>query len=147
MADPPDSDSPTLTAGFILLSGSADGNERVSIIIENSSLMGSFTISVLPHDPGREPEVPCLRSPATLKHLAMSSDPVMISEPALNLGPYKGILSRMTLCSAQPHWPLLCNGQFTNPFGIAIDSSNNVWVVDYAGNRVQEFNSSGSYLL
>jgi type II secretory pathway pseudopilin PulG len=38
------------------------------------------------------------------------------------------------------------NGQFTTPKGIAIDSNNNIWVADYGNNRVQEFNSSGSFL-
>jgi prepilin-type N-terminal cleavage/methylation domain-containing protein len=38
------------------------------------------------------------------------------------------------------------NGQFNNPKGVAFDSSGNLWVTDYGNNRVQEFNSSGSYL-
>jgi prepilin-type N-terminal cleavage/methylation domain-containing protein len=38
------------------------------------------------------------------------------------------------------------NGQFNGPFGIAIDSSGNIWVADYYNSRVQKFNSSGSYL-
>jgi sugar lactone lactonase YvrE len=38
------------------------------------------------------------------------------------------------------------NGQLNFPQGIAIDSSNNLWVGDFNNNRVQEFSSSGSYL-
>jgi secreted PhoX family phosphatase len=38
------------------------------------------------------------------------------------------------------------SGQFNVPEGIAIDSSNNIWVADYNNNRVQELNSSGSFL-
>jgi prepilin-type N-terminal cleavage/methylation domain-containing protein len=38
------------------------------------------------------------------------------------------------------------NGQFNTPYGIAIDSSNNIWIADTANNRVQELNSSGSFL-
>jgi streptogramin lyase len=37
------------------------------------------------------------------------------------------------------------NGQFNAPNGISIDSSGNVWVADL-NSRVQEFNSSGTYL-
>ncbi len=37
------------------------------------------------------------------------------------------------------------NGQFGGPEGIAIDSSNNVWVAD-ENDRLQKFNSSGVYL-
>jgi sugar lactone lactonase YvrE len=39
------------------------------------------------------------------------------------------------------------NGQFSAPAGIATDSSGNVWVVDGNNSRVQEFNTSGSFLL
>jgi sugar lactone lactonase YvrE len=38
------------------------------------------------------------------------------------------------------------NGQFSNPKGIAIDASGNLWVADYLNNRVQKFNSKGEYL-
>ena len=38
------------------------------------------------------------------------------------------------------------NGKLNNPYDVAIDASGNVWVVDYLNNRVQEFNSSGTYL-
>lgn len=39
------------------------------------------------------------------------------------------------------------SGQFNGPLGITIDGSNDVWVADENNYRVQEFNSSGSYLL
>jgi hypothetical protein len=39
------------------------------------------------------------------------------------------------------------NGQFKSPTGITTDSSNNIWVVDSMNNRVQEFNSTGTWLL
>ncbi len=38
-------------------------------------------------------------------------------------------------------------GHFSSPEGIAFDSSGNIWVVDHGNNRLQEFNSSGTYLL
>jgi prepilin-type N-terminal cleavage/methylation domain-containing protein len=38
------------------------------------------------------------------------------------------------------------SGQFNGTNGIAIDSSGNVWVADSGNNRVQEFNSSGTYI-
>jgi tripartite motif-containing protein 71 len=48
-------------------------------------------------------------------------------------------------------WPVCAasssNGRFSGPVGIAIDSSNNAWVTDHSNNRVQKFNSSGTYLL
>ena len=38
------------------------------------------------------------------------------------------------------------NGQFNNPLGIALDSSNNVYVADTNNNRVQMFDTSGTYI-
>ncbi len=38
------------------------------------------------------------------------------------------------------------NGQVYIEAGIAIDSSGNVWVVDYGNSRIQEFNEKGEYL-
>jgi DNA-binding beta-propeller fold protein YncE len=38
------------------------------------------------------------------------------------------------------------NGAFYYPEGIAVDSSNNVYVVDNGNNRVEKFDSNGSYL-
>jgi streptogramin lyase len=39
------------------------------------------------------------------------------------------------------------NGQFSGPKKVAIDSSGNLWVIDNGNHRVEEFNSSGSFLL
>lgn len=38
------------------------------------------------------------------------------------------------------------DGQFNGPVGVAIDSSNNVYVMDEFNHRVQEFDSSGSFI-
>lgn len=38
------------------------------------------------------------------------------------------------------------NGQFKTPWGLAVDATGNVWVSDTANNRVQEFNSSGTFV-
>jgi sugar lactone lactonase YvrE len=38
------------------------------------------------------------------------------------------------------------NGQFYGPEGIAVDASGNLYVTDNANNRVQKFNSAGTYL-
>jgi tripartite motif-containing protein 71 len=38
------------------------------------------------------------------------------------------------------------NGMFSNSSSIAIDSSNNVWVADSNNNRIEEFNSSGTFI-
>jgi prepilin-type N-terminal cleavage/methylation domain-containing protein len=38
------------------------------------------------------------------------------------------------------------NGMLANPQGVAIDSSGNIWEVDYDNQRVQEFNSAGTWL-
>ena len=35
------------------------------------------------------------------------------------------------------------DGQFNNPWGIAVDSSGNVYVADTGNNRIQKFSSSG----
>ena len=38
------------------------------------------------------------------------------------------------------------NGQFKHPGDIANDSRGNLWVVDHANNRVEEFNEKGEYI-
>lgn len=38
------------------------------------------------------------------------------------------------------------NGQFSSPSGIAVDSAGNIYVADTGNNRIQKFNSSGTYL-
>jgi DNA-binding beta-propeller fold protein YncE len=38
------------------------------------------------------------------------------------------------------------NGQFTNPSGIAVDSSGNVYVTDIGNNRVEKFAGTGGYV-
>jgi DNA-binding beta-propeller fold protein YncE len=38
------------------------------------------------------------------------------------------------------------NGQFSAPYGLATDSSGNVYVVDAGNNRIEKFSSSGAYL-
>jgi tripartite motif-containing protein 71 len=38
------------------------------------------------------------------------------------------------------------NGQFSGPEGIAVDSSNNVYVADTGNSRVEKFDSNGNYL-
>jgi YD repeat-containing protein len=37
-------------------------------------------------------------------------------------------------------------GEFKEPNGVAIDSKGNVWVTDYANNRVQEFTEAGVFM-
>ena len=38
------------------------------------------------------------------------------------------------------------NGQFISPAGIAIDSANNVYVVDAGNNRIQKFSNNGTFI-
>ncbi len=38
------------------------------------------------------------------------------------------------------------NGQFSYPYGIAVDSSNNVFVADTANHRIQKFTNSGTFV-
>lgn len=38
------------------------------------------------------------------------------------------------------------NGQFDSPYGIGIDSGNNVYIADTANNRIQKFDSNGNYI-
>ncbi len=38
------------------------------------------------------------------------------------------------------------DGQFDVPIGIAIDNSDNVYVTDHEGNRIQKFSSSGAFI-
>ncbi len=37
-------------------------------------------------------------------------------------------------------------GQFSNPFGVAVDGSGNVYVADRDNNRIQKFDSSGGFI-
>jgi DNA-binding beta-propeller fold protein YncE len=39
------------------------------------------------------------------------------------------------------------DGQFLDPFGIAADSSDNIYVSDTGNNRIQKFNSDGDFIL
>ena len=38
------------------------------------------------------------------------------------------------------------NGEFNSPSGIAIDASNNVYVIDQLNCRIQKFDSIGTYI-
>jgi len=38
------------------------------------------------------------------------------------------------------------NGQFNSPYGIAVDGSGNVFVVDYGDNRIEKFTANGTYV-
>ena len=38
------------------------------------------------------------------------------------------------------------SGQVSDPLGVAVDSSGNVWVVNSGNNRVEEFSSEGAYI-
>jgi hypothetical protein len=38
------------------------------------------------------------------------------------------------------------NGQYNNPYGLATDSSGNIYVTDYTNSRIVEFNSSGGFV-
>ena len=38
------------------------------------------------------------------------------------------------------------DGQFSDPSGVAIDASNNVYVADKNNSRIQKFDSSGTFL-
>ena len=37
------------------------------------------------------------------------------------------------------------NGRFSNPTGVAVDSAGNVYVADSANNRIQKFDSTGTF--
>src|SRR6478672_8246490 len=38
------------------------------------------------------------------------------------------------------------DGQFNDPWGVAIDSSGSVYVADYGNNRIQKFDSNGKFI-
>ena len=38
------------------------------------------------------------------------------------------------------------DGQFSQPYGIALDSSGNIYVADFINNRIQKFNSTGVFV-
>ena len=39
------------------------------------------------------------------------------------------------------------NGQFNEPFGVAFDANDHLYVADYSNHRVQKFDVNGTYLL
>ena len=39
------------------------------------------------------------------------------------------------------------DGQFSRPFGITVDRSENIYVADWGNNRIQKFDSNGNFLL
>src|SRR6476469_9753666 len=41
---------------------------------------------------------------------------------------------------------LAADGQFNTPFGVAIDSSSNVYVADSGNNRIQKFKNNGTFI-
>lgn len=43
-------------------------------------------------------------------------------------------------------WGYLADGQFSNPNGIAVDASGNVYVADSRNERIQKFNSNGTFI-
>jgi len=38
------------------------------------------------------------------------------------------------------------DGQFSSPYDVEVDSSDNIYVADYGNNRIQKFDSSGTYV-
>ena len=38
------------------------------------------------------------------------------------------------------------DGQFNYPVGVTVDSSDNVYVADFNNNRIQKFDSSGTFM-
>jgi tripartite motif-containing protein 71 len=52
------------------------------------------------------------------------------------------------VCVFELRWgsPGSGNGEFSLPFGVAVDSSGNVYVADESNNRIQKFTSSGVFL-
>ena len=38
------------------------------------------------------------------------------------------------------------DGQFNEPFGIDVDSSNNVYVADSGNHRIEKFDSNGNFI-
>ena len=38
------------------------------------------------------------------------------------------------------------NGQFKDPIAVAVDRMGNVYVADYGNNRIQKFNSNGTFI-
>jgi sugar lactone lactonase YvrE len=61
---------------------------------------------------------------------------------------YNGVTGAVGSCGSangQFGGPFSISGEYLSAAGIAIDGSGNVWVADINNNRVQEFNSSGTY--
>src|SRR5206468_10221457 len=50
------------------------------------------------------------------------------------------------LPDALPIWGARAVGEFNGAFGVAIDGSGNVYVADAGNNRIQKFDSTGTFL-
>ena len=53
---------------------------------------------------------------------------------------------KMVLSSGLGVLKVQFNGQSNAPFGVGIDSSGNVYVVDSGNNRIQKFKNSGTFI-
>jgi uncharacterized delta-60 repeat protein len=117
--------------GEILISGNYFGTEiwKFKDLCACAQSTATITMSSTntPVTPTVTPTITQTVSPTT------SSTPTNISTPCTNF-----ILAWGTLGTGQ--------GQFNQPFGTAINSSGNVYVVDHVNSRVQEFDSNGAYI-
>jgi secreted PhoX family phosphatase len=55
-------------------------------------------------------------------------------------------VSQIGSCSTGSCSSTSATGGFNQPDGIGVDSAGNIWVSDDANQRVEEFNSSGTYI-
>jgi len=79
--------------------------------------------------------------------IAVNSNGVYFSDPG-----YEVMVELNSSGGAVTEWPGSAlnpgsgNGQFNAPVGVALDSNGNVYVADSGNNRIQVFNSTGTYI-
>lgn len=96
--------------------------------------------------------LPALSSLALFPGMALNSKGVLYVSDTINNRVFKVSGGVATVCAGtgEPGWSgdgsLATSGQLDHPFGLAVDSSDNVFIADTHNNRIREILASNSYI-